>query len=172
MGAFLFRYLRIPSAASRLKATDYGPLLDKISDLIKAWTSLTLSSTGRLELIRLVVQGVSCYWFAIFPIPAVVIDRIEGMCRRFLWGSNMGRVAWRHVCLPKVEGGLGLRDIRSWNKALLAKTLWNIHLKKDTLWIKWVNELFLHGNSIWEWVPKADSPPIFKNLAELEMRWC
>ncbi|KAI5650327.1 hypothetical protein M9H77_36332 [Catharanthus roseus] len=27
-------------------------------------------------------------------------------------------------------------DTRRWNDALLAKTLWNIHLKKDTLWCK------------------------------------
>lgn len=113
------------------------------------------------------VQGVSCYWFSIFSILSIIIDRIEGMCRRFLWGTNMGRVAWRQVCLPKEEGGLGLRDLRAWNKALLAKTLWNIHLKKETLWVKWVNEFFLRGSSIWEWVTKADSLPIFKNLVRI-----
>lgn len=154
-------------AASRLRATDYGPLIEKISDLIKAWTSLTISYAGRLELLRSVIQGICCYWLAVFPIPAIIIDRIEGMCRQFLWGSKMSHVAWRQVCLPKDEGGLGLRDIRSWNKALLAKTLWNIHLKKDMLWVKWVNEFFLRGCSIWEWVPKSDSPPIFKNLIRI-----
>lgn len=53
----------------------------------------------------------------------------------------MERVAWRQVCLPKDEDGLGLHDIRSWNKALLVKTLWSIHTKNDTLWVKWVNDM-------------------------------
>lgn len=73
----------------------------------------------------------------------------------------MGRVAWQQVCLPKDEEGLGLRDLRAWNKALLVKILWNIHMKKDTLWVKWVNEYFLRDTSIWDWMPKVDSPPIF-----------
>lgn len=40
---------------------------------------------------------------------------------------------------------MGLKDLRSWNNGLLAKTLWSIHKKKDTLWIKWINEVFLRG---------------------------
>lgn len=50
---------------------------------------------------------------------------------------------------------------------MLAKTLWNIHTKKDTLWVKWVNEFFLRGCPIWDWTPARDSPPIFKNLVRI-----
>ncbi|XP_022897683.1 uncharacterized protein LOC111411379 [Olea europaea var. sylvestris] len=53
-------------------------------------------------------------------------------------GSKKPLVAWRDVCLPKDEGSLGLKDMKSWNSALLAKSLWNIHQKKDTLWRRWV----------------------------------
>lgn len=49
----------------------------------------------------------------------------------------------------------------------MAKTLWNILIKKDTLWVKWVNEFFLRGCPIWDWMPKRDSPPVFKNLVRL-----
>lgn len=34
MGAFPFRYLGIPLAASRLRGADYAPLIDRIADLI------------------------------------------------------------------------------------------------------------------------------------------
>lgn len=166
-GSFPFRYLGIPLAASRLRGSDYSPIIEKISELTRTWTSFTLSYAGRLELLRSVIQGVSCYWLSIFPILSIVIGRIEGLCRVFLWGSKVGRVAWKQVCLPREKGGLGLLDLRSWNKALLAKTLWNIHTKKDTLGVKWVNEFFLRGWSIWEWVPKKDSPRIFKKLVRI-----
>lgn len=84
LGNFPFRYLGIPLAASRLRGADYSPPVAKISDLLKAWTNLTISYPGWFELIRSVIQGVCCYWLSIFAIPSIIIDRIQRMCHRFL----------------------------------------------------------------------------------------
>ncbi|XP_022870493.1 uncharacterized protein LOC111389759 [Olea europaea var. sylvestris] len=65
-------------------------------------------------------------------------------------GSKKSLVAWKDICLPKEEGGLGLKDLKSWNLALLDKSLWKIHNKKDSLWIQWVDHVYLHGSCIWE----------------------
>lgn len=72
LGSFPFRYLGIPLAAAKLRA-DYTPLFEKISELIKAWTSLTILYAGMLELLRSVIQCVSCYWLAICPIPSIIM---------------------------------------------------------------------------------------------------
>lgn len=66
-----------------------------------------------------------------FMLPKSVIDEVEGILRRFLWkGSNLGyggvKVSWSDVCKPKSEGGLGLVALQEWNKALLAKHIWNL----------------------------------------------
>ncbi|GER47425.1 RNA-directed DNA polymerase (reversetranscriptase)-related family protein [Striga asiatica] len=61
----------------------------------------------------------------------------------FLWGSRSAAVAWDCLSLPCSEGRLGLRDLKTWNFALLARTLWNIHAKKDTLWFRWVHHIYL-----------------------------
>ncbi|KAL2518694.1 CCHC-type domain-containing protein [Abeliophyllum distichum] len=64
-------------------------------------TATSLSYAGRAELIRVVLQGVECFWISILPIPAAVIDHITRLYRNFLWGSKKPLVAWRDVCLPK-----------------------------------------------------------------------
>lgn len=79
-GSFIFRYLGIPLAASRLRGSDYSPIIEKILELIRTWTLLTVFYAGRLELLRSVIQGVICYWLSIFPIPSIVIGRIERLC--------------------------------------------------------------------------------------------
>ncbi|GFS40281.1 hypothetical protein Acr_00g0067560 [Actinidia rufa] len=105
-GSFPFRYLGIPVADSRLTISQYSPLIDRISDSISAWAGAILSYAGRTELIK-----------------------------NFLWSgkctiNKKPLVAWKEVTLPKIEGGLGLRNPKAWNKALLSKTLWDIQAKK------------------------------------------
>ena len=57
-------------------------------------------------------------------------------------------VAWEDICLPKMEGGLGFKNLEAWNLALLSKNLWNIHAKSDTLWVKWIHQNYLQDSNI------------------------
>nr|GFA60769.1 hypothetical protein [Tanacetum cinerariifolium] len=45
-------------------------------------------------------------------------------------------VNWNSVCKPKVEGGLGIKSLDSWNKALMSKHIWNIITQKESLWVR------------------------------------
>ncbi|KAL0430919.1 UNVERIFIED_CONTAM: Retrovirus-related Pol polyprotein from type-2 retrotransposable element R2DM [Sesamum radiatum] len=133
-GAMPVRYLGIPLAAQRLSVTDYSPLVDQIAKSISKWAAKSLSYAARLKLILSVIQGVECFWLQIFPLPAAAIEKIHRLCRNFLWYSRSAPVAWEEICHPKEEGGLGIQHIQTWNVALLARVLWNIHRKADTLW--------------------------------------
>ncbi|GJS56143.1 RNA-directed DNA polymerase, eukaryota, reverse transcriptase zinc-binding domain protein, partial [Tanacetum coccineum] len=64
--------------------------------------------------------------------------------KNFVWSKNdaakgIASVAWKEVCRPKDEGGLGLKSLKVMNHALMVKHLWNIASKKDSLWVKWLN---------------------------------
>ncbi|KAL0292115.1 UNVERIFIED_CONTAM: hypothetical protein Sangu_3257100 [Sesamum angustifolium] len=78
-----------------------------------------------------------------------VVEKIHRLCRNFLWNSKRAPVAWEDICHPKNEGGLGIRHTQTWNVALLARVLWNIHRKADTLWVQWVDAVYLKGGSVW-----------------------
>ncbi|XP_073263899.1 uncharacterized protein [Populus alba] len=141
-GSFPFKYLGVPLSPHRLLASQYSPLIHRLESAIQNWMGKYLSYAGRLELIKSVLHGMVQFWISIFPIPVVVISRITSLCRNFLWTGDMLRnksalVAWKQVCLPKYEGGLGVLDIKARNDSFFAKHLWNIHLKADSLWIRW-----------------------------------
>ena len=171
-GSFPFRYLGILVANSRLTIAQYNPLIDRISNSISAWAGATLSYAGRTELIKSVLQGVECFWLSILPIPTGVKSKIVQLCRNFLWSgkctvNKRPLVAWREVTLPKYEGGLGLRDCKAWNKALLTRTLWDIQAKMDTLWVQWVHQRYMKGGSFWEYKPKHEDSPFIKQVMTL-----
>ncbi|XP_073149026.1 uncharacterized protein [Henckelia pumila] len=165
IGSFPFRYLGIPLASGRLREGDYSGLVDGIAKKIASWPRHTLSYAGKLELLRYVVQGVECYWLSVLPISCGVIDKIDKICRTFMWTSKHPPIAWRKVCSPVEDGGLGLRDLRIWNKTLLAKTLWDIHKNKDTLWVKWINHYY--WDNLEEWRARKDDNILIKKLVEL-----
>lgn len=71
------------------------------------------------------------FLLSIFLILTIVTSRITRLCRTFFWGSKKPLVTWNDICLSISEGGLGFGDIKCWNLALLAKSVWNIHAKKE-----------------------------------------
>ena len=72
---------------------------------------------------------------SLFTIPQAVAARIERIQRNFLWGAledvfKYPLVAWDKVYLPVESGGLGIRGIGLFKKALLGKWLWRFGKKK------------------------------------------
>jgi hypothetical protein len=82
------------------------------------------------------------------PLPKKVIHKINAICRSFLWSggttiTKKAPVAWDHVCSSKAHGGLNLISLEEWNQANLAKLLWNINNKADSLWIRWIHSYYI-----------------------------
>ncbi|XP_056697358.1 uncharacterized protein [Spinacia oleracea] len=152
-GSFPFRYLGVPLSTKKLKYTQCRPLIEKVLARAKVWTVKHLSYAGRLQLVQTILLSLQSFWCQIFILPKKVIKEIQGYCRVFLWTGNTdpskkALVAWHKLCLPKVAGGLNLKDMCWWNKAAVAKLLWAITYKKDRLWCKWVHAYYIKGRDV------------------------
>ncbi|CAA7045433.1 unnamed protein product [Microthlaspi erraticum] len=78
------------------------------------------------------------YTMSCFLLPKKLCKQIAGVMADFWWKNskeNMGIhwKAWEKLCHPKEVGGLGFKDIESFNVALLGKQLWRMITCKDTL---------------------------------------
>jgi len=81
---------------------------------------------GRLCLIKSILATVSLYYLSLFKAPEVVCKSIISIQRRFLWGWGKEKrpiswISWKDICKTREEVGSGIRDIRKFNYALLAK---------------------------------------------------
>nr|GEU74353.1 reverse transcriptase domain, reverse transcriptase zinc-binding domain protein [Tanacetum cinerariifolium] len=64
--------------------------------------------------------------------------------------KGKAKFAWVSVCMPKHEGGLGIRRIDDFNVALMATHIWSILTHIESLWVKWVHTVKLKGRSLWD----------------------
>lgn len=113
-GSLPVRYLGLPLLTKRMSLSDCLPLLEKSRSRISSWKNRFLSYAGRLQLLGSVIIGLTSFWISAFPLPSACIKEIEKICSAFLWSgpdlnSRKSKVAWRDVCRPKAEGGLGLK---------------------------------------------------------------
>ena len=86
-------------------------------------------------LLKSTLSSLPTYFLSLFTIPTHVANRIEKLQRDFLWGdSKTHLVGWDKVCAPIANGGLGIRKLTTFNKALLGKWLWQFGKEEDRLW--------------------------------------
>ena len=59
-------------------------------------------------------------------------------------------LSWKHMCLAKKDGGLGFCDLKSFNKALLAKQGWRLLQCQDSLLFKVYKSKYFQQTSFLE----------------------
>lgn len=84
------------------------------------------------------MSNLPTYLMCLFTLPPTVANRIENLQQDFLSGG-MGDETKFHlvncskVCSPLFEGGLGVRNLLSFNRVLLGKWLWGYAYERGAL---------------------------------------
>lgn len=156
IGKLSVRYLGVPLVSGRLSDRDGKPLIEKITGRLEAWAMKKLSYAGRLQLIQSLIHSLVNFWCTAFILPIKVTRSVEQKCKSFLWkgdatGSRGGaKVNWSVVCLSRVKGGLGIKDLGVWNKACSLKLIWLLLRRAGSLWIAWLAAYVIKGRSFWD----------------------
>ncbi|CAK8564552.1 unnamed protein product [Lathyrus sativus] len=76
-------------------------------------------------------------------------------------------IVWKKVCFPKKHEGLSIIDIGNWNISCLAKLLWNLCKKYDSMWIKWIHCFYVKNQDILTMDVKTNSSWIMKDILKV-----
>ena len=103
------------------------------------------------------------------------------LIRKFWWGQRGDRrkIHWRKwetLCKPKLEGGLGSKDLCKFNEAMLAKQIWRLTSDTDSLFYKVFKAKYFPNGNVFEARSATGSSAwksilCSKNLIERNARW-
>ena len=140
---------------------------------LEGWKERLLSKAGREVLLKAVIQALPTYTMSCFLLPNQWCADLNSLTAKFWWGGGSGArkihwSKWSDLCKPKENGGLGFRDWRAFNIALLAKQGWRLLTNTHSLFYRTFKaKYFSVGNFI---RAKVGSNPSFIWRSFLEAR--
>lgn len=135
----------------KLSLLNCAVLIQQVKGKFNSWSVRALSFTGRLQLIKTVIAGITNFWCSSFVLPKACTKRINSLCGVFLWKGNIedrhtARASQEVVTKPKLERGMGVRNLEIWNKACMLKLIWLLFFEAGFIWVAWFTETVLNGD--------------------------
>ena len=155
------KYLGLPEHFGRRKRDLFTAIVDRIRQRASSLSARFLSRAGKLTMLKAVLTSIPTFSMSCFELPVSFCKRIQSVLTRFWWDDpkgkrKMSRVAWSKITKPKAGGGLGIRDIQTFNQALLAKQAWRILTQPHSLLARVLLGKYCHSKSFIE----SDTPAV------------
>ncbi|XP_058722436.1 uncharacterized mitochondrial protein AtMg00310-like [Vicia villosa] len=149
------KYLGLPSMIGRSKKATFAYIKDRIWNRINSWKGRSLSKAGKEIMIKYVLQAIPSYIMSLFILLEAVIQDIERMLNAFWWGGGRDSggirwMSWDRIACSKEDGGLGFRDFKAFNIAMVAKQGWSLLSKPDTLVSRIFKARYFPNNSFFD----------------------
>ncbi|XP_042969115.1 uncharacterized protein LOC122301804 [Carya illinoinensis] len=149
------KYLGLPSIVGRSRYNTFRILKERVWNKVNNWKNTFLSQAGKEILLKAVVQAIPTYSMSVFMLPRRLCKEIVVVMAKFWWGhmQNDRRIHWRgwsRMGDSKKRGGLGFRELESFNKAMLAKQVWRMLNNPSSLVARVMKEKYFKRENLLE----------------------
>ncbi|EEE63350.1 hypothetical protein OsJ_18161 [Oryza sativa Japonica Group] len=157
-------YLGLPLSTTKSTHNMLLPVISKVDKYLAGW--MPLSKGGRLTMINSIISAIPTYYMSCCIWPEKSIEAIDKIKRAFLWQGEKSikgghcLVAWKTVLLQKQQGGLGIRDLRAHNTALILKLANRVLTDSNDPMAKWFRQKYLQSTI--QLKPRNNDTPTWK----------
>ena len=149
IGSLPFVYLGVPLFIGAPRTRYLQTIADSILARFARWKGSSLSMAGRICLVQSVIQGAFVHSMMIYRWPLTLLKKLESRIRNFVFTGDILKrssicVSWKRCCVPKSEGGLGLRSLVVANRAYLSRLCWDIMNRREPYMEVFLSRFFTH----------------------------
>jgi hypothetical protein len=146
------------------RSAAYNFVVDKFGSKLSTYKADQLSHAARLELIRSVFSSIPVYYMSNILFTKFFIAKLTAIIRTFWWTSiredsnskSLCLRAWKDICAPKKEGGLGIRNLQAVNQGLILMAAWRIADQPNSFLHATLKSKYFPESSIWR--PNLNAP--------------
>jgi hypothetical protein len=121
------------------------------------------------ELIKSVAQAIPNHVMGVFKLPAGFHDDYTRLIRNFWWGEDENRrkvhwESWDVLTKPKNFGGVGFRDLKILNQAMLARQCWRIIKNPESLCARLLKSIYYPRGNFLDTVFRQEASPSWRGI--------
>jgi hypothetical protein len=152
-GSFPFTYLGLPLGLTKPTLEHFLPMVVRVERRLCGIADF-LDYGGKLLMVKSVLASIPISYMTCLEILVTINEQVIKYMRHCLWRKNnsdvqakgSALVAWKKICRPKAQGGLGVLDLNIQNKALLLKNLHKFYNRQDIPWVQLIwNSYYTNG---------------------------
>ena len=152
------KYLGLPVYVGRSRAKTFEYLKERIWKRIQGWKERALSKAGKDVLIKACAQAIPTFAMSCFDLTKTLCDQMSTMICRYWWAqqeneNKMHWLSWEKLTKPKKEGGLGFRDLHSFNIAMLTRQAWRLLMEPESMCARVLSAKYFPNGNVLTAVP-------------------
>lgn len=131
-------YLGSPMDVDGRSSSKFQVIVDRVNEKIGSWKLSKVIPGGKLLLINSVLIAMASHILSTYLCPTMITKKLNSTLLRYWRASSSTKkpIYWRKKELlysHKNDGGMGLKEVRSLNVALLARQSWRMHNNSNLL---------------------------------------
>lgn len=145
------KYLGLPTMLGMVLLLSLRKINAQVNSVVNGGSVKKLSGAGQEVYVKSVARAIPTFSMSCFLLSKTTCKKTIVAMARFWWGGDvehrkMHWWKWSEIALPKCQRGMGFRDLRQFNVAMIGKQGWRLLTNPNSLCAQVLKGKYFHDS--------------------------